>query len=99
MNIPNTIIKQLGGYNRLKAMIGAHTFLYSEKDPTWISFKFKGSRFFNYIKIQLNSLDLYDVELKKIWGDKFTRETELNNLYNDQLKTTIEQETRLYLSL
>jgi len=41
-------IQQLGGYNRLQAMIGASNFVYSEKD-NYISFRFK--RILKNIKI------------------------------------------------
>ena len=97
--IPKIIVKQLGGKNRLQAMIGAYNFLYSSEDTTWISFKFKGSKKFNYIKITLNAMDLYDIEFRKIWGMKITKTQTINNVYNDQMKHIIEQEIKLYLSL
>lgn len=60
MGIPETIIQQLGGSARLKAFIGAyHIFKDSENA---VVFKFKGSRKANYVKITLNSMDLYDLE-------------------------------------
>ena len=57
------IIKQLGGAGRIKAMVGACNFGTNGND---VSFRFKGSKKANHIKITLNGMDLYDVEFIKI---------------------------------
>lgn len=97
MEIYETIIKQLGGTSRLVAMLGANNFLYSAKENNWVSFRFKGSKLFNHVKITLNSMDTYDVKFKKVWGMKITREKTFSNVYNDQLIPLFEQTTKLYL--
>jgi len=60
--IAREILRQLGGGNKLAAMIGAHGFTSEGRD---LSFAFKGSREANRVKITLNELDLYTVEFFK----------------------------------
>lgn len=98
--IANTIMKQLvqsENTGRLKAMVGADKMSYDNVGT--LRFKFKGSKVANWIKISLNSMDLYDVEFIKIHGTKMTIVKEFNNVYNDQLKGIFEKTTGLYLSL
>jgi len=85
-------------YNRLIAMIGASHFVTDDNGNT-IMFKFKGSKKYNFIKITLNSNDLYTVHMKKIWGTKFLNEFTINDVYCDQLKPLFEKQTGLYLCL
>lgn len=94
--VGETIVQQLGGSGKLKVMIGAYNFLTNGDD---LSFKFKGSRVANYVKIKLNSLDLYDVEFGKIRGHNYKIVREVEGLYWDQLKPIFENTTKLYLSL
>ncbi len=61
--VAETILRQLGG-KRLIVMTGAYDFL-RDGDYT-LMFKFKGSKKANFVKITLNSLDLYDVEFLKV---------------------------------
>jgi hypothetical protein len=93
---PETLIKQLGGAGKLQMMIGAKDFL---KDKNSLSFKFKGSKKANYVKITLNPKDLYDVSFKKIRGMKVTDVKDFKDLDVSQLKPTFEKTTELYLSL
>lgn len=98
--IAETIIQQMGGYGKLKAMINAKDFLYSDKEKS-LQFKFSGSKKVNCIKITLNNLDLYDIKLYKINLKKFTCDVKekIENIYADQLKDIFETKTGLYLSL
>lgn len=89
------IAKQLGGQNRLKAMLGARNF---QAVKNGLSFHLS-NRTINYIKITLNSMDLYDIEMGLIRGDNYKVKSTHENIYNDQLKGIIEQETGMYLSL
>ncbi len=54
------ILEQIGGSRRLKMFVGAYDFLKDGENT--LMFKFKGSRKANYLKITLNSMDLYDME-------------------------------------
>lgn len=93
--VAQTILQQLGGANRLNAMTGAYNF-YDIGDG--LSFKIKNQRA-NYIKIKLNGMDLYDVEVGRIRGNTYKVVAEQDNLYFDQLKPFIEKATGMYLSL
>lgn len=93
--IAMTILQQLGGMNRLNIMTGAYNFLIVNSG---VSFKIKNPRG-NYIKITLTSKDLYNLEIGRIRGDKYTVVYEGEGLYNDQLKPIIEEKTGMYLSL
>ena len=95
IEIAQTIISQLGGSGKLKAMTGAYNFV-AEKNG--VSFRLKNPRA-NYVKITLTSMDLYDLEVGRIRGDKYTVVAEKNGLYNDMLKPAIEEATGMYLSL
>jgi hypothetical protein len=105
--IATTILSQLGGTNKLSAMINAKNFIH---DNNSLTFQFSGNKKINYITIELNSLDLYNVTFKKFTAGRLTKSydwidpkwktvTEYNNVYAEQLKELIERETGLYLSL
>lgn len=93
--IAHTILQQMGGGSRLQAMIGAHHFLAYENG---VSFKFPDQKGPNYCKIQLNSLDLYDVEFGRIRGCAYTLIAEYDNVYADNLVSIFENTTNLLLS-
>ena len=93
--IANTILSQLGGARRLNIMTGAYNFV---DLGSGVAFKLKNPRA-NYVKIQLNSMDLYDIEVGRIRGTDYKVVDSANNLYFDQLKPFIEKATGLYLSL
>ena len=95
MTICRTILKQLGGTHRLAAMTGAHRFV---DHGNGVSFTIRGSRKANYVKVTLNSLDLYDVQTA-IVGKKLRAVKDFENVYCDQLQPIIEEATGLYLSL
>lgn len=108
--IATTILAQLGGGNRLKMMIGAKDFTALEVDgKPALSFKFKMSKKYNYIVIALNAMDLYDITFKKMKSpmqilkedvyQPFTREDTQSDIYAEDMRSTIEQATGLYLSL
>jgi hypothetical protein len=96
--IAETIIQQMGGAGRITAMVGAKDFMYGEG---YVTFKFKGSRKMNVVKIQLNSMDLYDVTFMKYSPKNLDCKTvkEFEGIYCDQLKELFENQTGLYLSL
>jgi len=90
-----TTYRQLG--NKAMVMMGAFNKSYS--DDGSISFKIKGSRKFNYIKIALNSMDLYDITFMKVGKFDIKNEKTVNDIYADMMRSLIEKETGLYLSL
>jgi len=89
-------LTQLGGPNRLKAMIGAKNFSY---DQSFVGFKFMRSRGMNHIKIHLNSMDTYDMEFIRIHGDKITTVETHQGVYHDGLISIFENTTGLALRL
>jgi hypothetical protein len=98
MEIANNIMRQLGtNHNKLSIMIGAKHFVLTDSG---VAFKFKSNRGINYIKIQLNSKDLYDVTYKSVRGTKTNITKNISqDLYADMLKSDIENTIGLYLSL
>ena len=98
-NVASIILEQLGGAGRLKAMIGAANFV---DHGDGLSFKFKGSRKANYVKVTLRADDTYLLELKTIAPPPAfipSREIDFEGVYWDMLQDLIERETGLYLSL
>ncbi|MBF0388372.1 MAG: hypothetical protein HQL20_11095 [Candidatus Omnitrophica bacterium] len=98
MNVAQTIYRQLGG-GKFATMTGAKNFV---DGGNFLSFKLpsnfaKGG--INYVKITLTPLDLYDMELGKIRGSKYTVSKTKRGLYNDMLRSTFTAETGLNTSL
>ena len=91
MGAADQIVNQLGGHGNLSAMIGASSFDAS-KDGVW--FAFKGSRAANAVEIKVEA-DLYNVEFFK--GPKSVGSS--RGIGAGQLRSCIEQKTKLYLSL
>ena len=95
--IAATIARQIGG-NRAFVMLGAT----SKCDHgNALSFKFKGCKTANVIKITLAADDTSIVELRKfsLRTLKDTHEREFHGVYADSLVELIERETGLFLSL
>ena len=97
IEIANTILRQLGtNQAKLSMMIGAKNFVLTESG---LAFKFKSSNKINYIKIELNGKDLYDIEYGYVRGTSYTVRTRSEDMYSDMLKNDVEQTIRQYLSL
>ena len=96
MNTAEIILQQLGGSGRLGAMVGANNFATSGPD---LQFRIKGSRKINHIKIELNSMDLYDITFSKLGRVDFKTVSQLDSIYAEDMKRLIESETGLYLSM
>ncbi len=94
MSIASTIRDQIGG--KALYMLGAKN-LIDHGDA--LSFRIRGSKKVNYIKITLNGMDLYNIEMGKVWGTKYKVVYTLEDAYNDMLHDIIERETGLYTSL
>lgn len=70
--VAQTILKQLGGARRLKAMIGAKNFI---DGGSYLTFRFPMRNQKAFCKITVNGLDLYDMEiftLRRPRGEKIT---------------------------
>lgn len=95
--IAKTIGEQLTGaknpMNRLSAMIGAKDFVALGNG---LAFKYPRAK---YVKITLNSKDLYDIEFSNLRGIKQTIKKTIEGVYAEDLKKTFEDYTKLYLSL
>ena len=93
---PQETIRQLGGINCLKAMVGAYNF-FTFDEKTGVQFRFKGSKKANYVGIKLRSDDTYEVTFKKIWGTKVRTVEQYHGVYCDQLIELFENTTDLFL--
>ena len=95
--IAKTIIEQMGGAGKIRAMVGVKTFVVIEDG---VSFQFKGSRKMNYVEIILDPSDTYTMTLYKLMPKKMELKkiSEFDGLFWDQLKPVFESETGLYLS-
>jgi len=90
MSIAKTIRDQIGG--KTLFMLGAKNLIAHENA---LSFRIRGSKAVNYIKITLNGSDLYDMEFGKVWGAKYTVKATHNDIFNDMMHGLIEKETGL----
>lgn len=93
--IASTILMQLGGAGRLNAMTGAYNFIII---PNGVSFRLKNPPA-NYVKIELTSGDLYNIEVGRIRGDKYTVVDRAEGYYDDMMKPFIEKATGLTLTM
>ena len=96
--VARTILQQLGGMGKLKAMIGATNFVYDENS---LKFKLKSCRKANIIQITLNALDTYDIKFFKYNSRscECKEVKQFNDYYADMVRGIIEEFTGLYLSL
>ena len=92
--VAKTTIQQLGGANKLKAMIGAKNF---GADNNTVSFQFPRCNGFRAVRITLNVMDTYDIQF--LGGNNFRVLKEFNGIYNDGLIDLFEDTTGLRLSL
>ena len=97
LKVAETILEQLGG-NQFRMMTGAKNLAGDENS---LSMRIgRNSSNSNYLKITLNSMDLYDMEFCKLtkMGEKKSV-TEYNNVFNDLMKGTFTAHTGMYTSL
>jgi hypothetical protein len=94
--VAKIIQEQIGG--KTFYMLGAKN-LMSHGDENALSFRIRGSKAVNYIKISLNGKDLYDMEFGKIHGMNYKVKATHNDVYADMMHGLIESETGLYTKL
>jgi hypothetical protein len=103
--IANTILDQMGGLNRLRAMVGADQALAIESG---VQFAFKGCRKANKCVVRLDPSDTYTVEFWACRPVRFNARTgamtggavkvsESSDVYADSLVQVFEGATGLYL--
>ena len=97
MSVAREILNQLGG-NKFRVMTGAKNFIDTGDGLSMRIGRNKTSS--NYLKITLNSMDLYDMEFAKVsrMGEKKSI-TEYNNVYNDSMVEVFEKHTGMYTKL
>ena len=94
-SIPKEIYNQIG--SKAFYMLGAKNIVALSNYT--LAFRIRGSKKVNYVKVTLNSLDLYDVEYGKIHASKYKVVSEDKGIYNDMLLKSIERNTGLYTRL
>lgn len=95
LEVANTIAAQIGG--RAFFMMGTR---YKTGDDKSLMFDIRGSRKANKIKITLDFVtDTYTVEFFKVRGLNVSNVKTVSFVYADSLKTVIESNTGLLLSL
>ena len=96
-DVARIIYEQLGG-NKFRVMTGAKNLL---NTGDGLAMKIgRNSSNSNYLKITLNSMDLYDMKFCKLTR-KFEEKsvTEYSDVYNDMLTEVFEKHTGMYTSL
>ena len=114
IEIANTIIRQMGGGGKLRAMVGAKEIYATDAG---VQFSFKLCKKMNKCVVDLNEMDVYNVKFYKIphlnpncnsaaldrYFDRLKKAktpiVEFENIYEDQLIGVFESETGLDLSL
>ena len=95
--VAETILKTLGG-NKFRMMTGAKNLAGDENS---LSMRIgRNSSNSNYLKITLNSMDLYDMKFCKLtrkYEEKSV--TEYSDVYNDMLTEVFEKHTGMYTKL
>ena len=96
MKVAQTILTQLGG-NRFIAMTGSKQFIAGENFLRMRLSRNKSGA--NMLKINLNSLDTYDLEFIKVSKNDFKTIKTVHGVYNDMLQDIFTSETGLYTKL
>lgn len=99
MEIAQEIVRQLGGYARLSAMIGAKAPFVGLPDGVRFQFM-RAANGINMVEIRLNGRDLYDVRFMKQRGYQPARVVEdANDVYADMLPGLFRDVTGLALQI
>lgn len=96
--VARTILHQLGGPGRLKAMIGARNFVLEDDALVFALPSNFAKKSINRIRIRLSWNDLYEVTFSRVRAGKTTVVSEFSDIYADVLKNVLERETGLYLT-
>jgi uncharacterized Fe-S cluster-containing protein len=98
LQIAQTIIQQMGGNGRLKIMVGMWNPCVEQNG---VSFRFKGSKIANYVKVILEGNDTYTVTFMLINAHKgsCTEVKSFKDAGDVMLQSIFEETTKLRLSL
>jgi hypothetical protein len=96
MEIATTILNQLGG-KRFIVMTGSKNFVTTQKGGLLMKLSRNASGA-QYLKIELNGSDLYEMEFYSVRGVEIKQKAEFNGVYCDQLTEVFESVTGLYTS-
>lgn len=96
--IGKEIFRQLGGM-KMVAMTGAKNMLYHPDGFSWKMPSNFAKNKINYVKVTLNSGDLYDIEFGYIRSLNYKVVSNVPDVFNDNLRDVIESETGLKLKL
>lgn len=96
-DVSSTIADQMGGIGRLKSMLGAQVF----KRDNGIAIKWPSKQRSkgNYVEIDLNASDTYDVKFFNASGTAKKLVKEYDGIYADRLVDTFEKQTGYFLRL
>ena len=97
MSVAKEILETLGG-NKFRVMTGAKNFMgFSNGLVMKIG---RNSSNSNYLKITLNSMDLYDMKFAKLTRmGELKSVKEYDNVYNDSMVEVFEKDTGMYTKL
>ena len=96
LTVAKTILSQLGG-NKFVAMTGAKNLAGDENS---LSMRIgRNSSNSNYMKITLNSMDMYDIRFSRIVKYQEKNIKEYNNVFNDMLTKIFTSHTGMYTRL
>jgi hypothetical protein len=96
LTVAKIILSQLGG-NKFVAMTGAKNLAGDEKS---LSMRIgRNSSNSNYMKITLNSMDMYDIRFSRIVKYQEKNIKEYNNVFNDMLTDIFTKHTGMYTRL
>lgn len=94
--VANTILQQLGG-NRFAVMTGSKNFL---ADGQSLRFNVgRNSRSINFVRVTLNTNDLYDVEFSFLRAGKLSLRASESDVFCGDLRRVFTDKTGLYTSL
>lgn len=91
-------LRQLGGANRLRAMIGLSA-CYHDNGGRTLILKFPNKRGANNARITVAADDTYTVELTRVRGTTVKTTLTEHGVYNDRLRGVLEQGTGLAWAL
>lgn len=98
--VADTILEQLGGV-RFVTMTGAKNLLALDEGMGGLSFRlprYAGVKV-NYVRINLNHNDLYDLEFGRISNGAYSILKSYWDIYSDQLQEVFTEQTGLYTKL
>lgn len=94
--VAHTILQQLGG-NRFVVMTGAKQF---GQTDTKLQFRLpRAKNGINFVEIELNGLDLYNVKFMRVQKFTFTVKAQSLDVYAENLAQVFENATGLYTHL